>query len=472
MTRPVLMLEFNELSPSLIERFMAEGHLPNFKRLFTESDAYVTDAEEKQEALEPWIQWVTVHTGLSFDEHGVFLLGDGPKCTKLRLWDILSRHGLRSWICGSMNLRYEEPFKGLVLPDPWTVGAQPFPKDEFTPYLDFVRVNVQEHTNESVRLSRSQYGDFLKYMMSHGLSASTIGYLARQLLTERVTGKFRWRRAVALDRLQWDVFRWYFKRDKPDFATFFLNSTAHFQHLHWRNMDPDAFQVKPSDTEQAEYEDAILYGYRQMDEIIGKALALAGKTHTIIFASALGQQPCLKYEEQGGKVFYRPKDFSAFTAWAGLQMPHEIQPVMSEEFHLVFQNEPDARAAEQQLSAITIDGRKAMRVHRDGNDLMAGCGIFDHVHGDPMLAVPGAEAKKFLDLFYLADGVKSGMHHPDGILWIRGPERRHRVHEDRIPLRSVAPTVLTMFGIDPGEYMPGQSLLAPAAGAGSVPAAR
>ena len=79
MTRPVMMLEFNELSPTLIHQFMGQEHLPHFKRLYNESQVYVTDAQEKQEALEPWIQWVTVHTGLSYDEHGVFYLGDGPK---------------------------------------------------------------------------------------------------------------------------------------------------------------------------------------------------------------------------------------------------------------------------------------------------------------------------------------------------------------------------------------------------------
>ena len=71
--------------------------------------------------------------------------------TKPRLWDLLSEHGFKNWICGSMNLRYDEHFNGMVLPDPWTVGAQPYPADEFTPYLHFVRVNVQEHTNTSVR---------------------------------------------------------------------------------------------------------------------------------------------------------------------------------------------------------------------------------------------------------------------------------------------------------------------------------
>ena len=96
MPRPVLMLEFNELSPELMHRFITEGHLPNFKRLHDESRVYVTDAQEAQDVLEPWIQWVTVHTGLSYEEHGVFLLGDGPKCSKMRIWDILSRNSRKA----------------------------------------------------------------------------------------------------------------------------------------------------------------------------------------------------------------------------------------------------------------------------------------------------------------------------------------------------------------------------------------
>lgn len=458
MATPVLLLEFNELSPTLMANFMARGLLPNFKRLHGESLVWVTDAQEAQENLEPWIQWVTVHTGLPFDDHGVFLLGDGPKCTKPRLWDILSEHGRRNWVCGSMNTAYRSGFKGRLLPDPWTVGAKAYPTGEYDPFLRFITVNVQEHTNETVPLTRADYFAFLRWMAGHGLSAATLSYITRQLATERFTGKFHWRRAIVLDRLLWDVFRHYFRRDRPDFATFFLNSTAHFQHLHWRNMDPEPFSVKPSSAEQAEYQDAVLYGYQQMDRVVGKALALAGDTHTIVFSSALGQQPYLKAEEHGGKVFYRPKQFREFTEWAGLAMPHEIQPVMSEEFHLIFENDADAIAAEAQLRTVTIDGNPGLRIRRTGSDIMTGCGIFQKVAGDPVLRAGGATDRPFLSMFYLAEGVKSGMHHPDGILWIRRLDHRHRIHEDKVPLVSVAPTLLALQDVDASPWMSGAVL--------------
>ncbi len=42
--KKVIVLEFNELVPSLVDRFIAEGKLPNFKRLRNESTVAVTDA--------------------------------------------------------------------------------------------------------------------------------------------------------------------------------------------------------------------------------------------------------------------------------------------------------------------------------------------------------------------------------------------------------------------------------------------
>ena len=92
--RPIVLLEFNELSPTLITNFISEGHLPNFKRLRDESQTWVTDAEEAAPNLEPWIQWVTVHSGLSYDEHGIFHLGDGDKLKVKCIWDLASDAGM------------------------------------------------------------------------------------------------------------------------------------------------------------------------------------------------------------------------------------------------------------------------------------------------------------------------------------------------------------------------------------------
>ena len=457
--RSVILLEFNELTPTLIARFMEEGKLPNFHRLYRESQVFVTDAEESAPNLDPWIQWVTVHSGLTFAVHGIYHLGDGHKLDQKCIWDILSNHGLKVWVCGSMNIRYDRPINGYILPDAWSTGSEPFP-DELRPYFDFVRHQVQEHTNEQVPLSKSGAIRFLGFMLSHGLSMSTIVAIVKQLARERVTGEGRWKRATILDRLQWDVFRWHYKKLKPNFSTFFLNSTAHFQHLHWRNMDPTPFKVKPSSEEQSKYQSAILHGYEEMDRIVRDTLAMADDRTTVILSSALGQQPCLLYENIGGKVFYRPRAFEALLEFAGITQPCRVAPVMSEQFHVYFDEETDASAAAEKLRSLRVEGRPVMAVEQQGSSVFSGCQIFEQLSHEAVLDGSGStKSQPFFRLFYQAEGMKSGMHHPDGILWIRSPGKEPQVHPGKVPLRDVAPTILKLFGVTKPKLMSGSPLI-------------
>jgi len=452
----VIVLEFNELSPALVDRFVREGALPNFRRLHDEASTYVTDAEEVAPNLEPWIQWVTVHTGLDYREHRIFDLGDGHKLDHPRIWDLASAAGMRVLVCGSMNAAYRAPLHGVFLPDPWSVGVSPHPA-ELEPYYAFVQRHVHEYTRGRVPLSAADYARFLRFMATHGLSAATVLAIARQLAAERL-GPSGWKRAAILDRLQWDVFRWYYERERPRLATFFLNSTAHLQHAYWRNMDPEPFALKPSAEEQAAYGGAVLYGYRQMDRLIGACLRLAGPATTVVLCTALSQQPCLSYESAGGKTFYKPTDAERLFAFAGVEAPYRYAPLMSEEFHVYAETEAAAREIAAGLCALRVAGRPAMRARSEGAEVFAGCILFDELDADARLQVSGtAKTARFFDLFYGVDTKKSGMHHPDGMLWIRTPERRHRAG-GRVPLRAVAPTLLGLLGLPKPASMTGDAL--------------
>jgi hypothetical protein len=449
----VIVLEFNELSDRLINEFVGRGHLPHFARLRNESHVYVTDAEERSPHLEPWIQWVTAHTGLSFKEHGISDLGDGHKLAAPRLWDIISQAGYKVWVCGSMNAGAREEIDGFILPDPWSTGLRPYPAGEFDVYYDFVHRYVQEYTRERVPLGKREHLRFVQFMTARGLRPQTVRQIVRQLMNER-EGRNRWRRATILDRLQWDVFRWYWRKYRPNYATFFLNSTAHFQHMYWRNMDPTPFELKPSEEEQAEYADAILFGYQQMDRIIKECMELAGADTTVILCTALSQQPCLLYEQAGGKRFYRVEEPKKLLDFAGITQPFEYAPVMSEQFHLYFQTEGEAADACEKLKALRVGEREALSVRQDGKEIFAGCCIFAQLPSDVMLRSARTErSAPFMEHFYLVEGTKSGMHHPEGIFWVSTPAKRHRVREEKISLRQVAPTILSLFGLPKPEFM-------------------
>jgi predicted AlkP superfamily phosphohydrolase/phosphomutase len=53
----------------------------------------------------------------------------------------------------------------------------------------------------------------------------------------------------------------------------------------------------------------------------------------------------------------------------------------------------------------------------------------------------------FDDLFYPVEAVRSGMHHPDGMLWIRRPDRGHKTVGRKVSLLEIAPTLLELMDV-------------------------
>lgn len=451
----VILLEFNELTPTLLDGFFERGLLPNFRRFYDESHVYVTDAEEKGMLLNPWVQWVTVHTGLSAAEHGLTELNEGHLLDKPRVWDLASRAGMSSFICGSMNVGHDPDLNGWVVPDPWSTTVDTYPDGSgLEHFYRFVQTQVQEHTNDSVPLGPTQYARFLSFMLSHGMSTETTAAIVKQLAAEKLRSGGRWKRAVLLDKLQFDVFRAIHRKHRPNFSTLFLNSTAHMQHAYWRNMDPDAFEKKPTEDEQREYGGAVLFGYEEMDRLMAQVMELAGSDTTIVFTSGLGQQPFLGMEEEGGRKFYRPRSFEALTEFVGITAKHHCTPVMSEEFQIHFEDSADMDASIPILEGLTMDGREVLTMRRDANGaLSTGCKIYHGVDEDAEITTHDGRTGKFFDLFYGAATVKSGSHHPDGVFWVRTPQRGHAVHEGRVSLRSVAPTLLSLLGLKAPAHM-------------------
>lgn len=442
----VILIELNELTVSLIERFMGEGRLPNFQRFYRESLAFTTIAAERTPNLEPWIQWVTVHTGLDYAEHGLFHLNEGHRLVAKRIWDHVCETGRSAWVCGSMNVRTEPGFKGALLPDPWCTLVPPSPA-ELGPYFHFVQKSVLEYSNDRVPLSKADFIAFGAFLTRRGLSLRTVKNVVEQLVSER-SGHNRWKRAAILDKLQFDIFSWYFRETDAALSTFFLNSTAHYQHSYWRNMDPEIFTVKPTKAEQAEYASAIRFGYEQMDGIVGRMLDLAGRDVTLVFCTALSQQPCLNYEAQGGATFYRPRDFQSLARFAGISRAYAAAPVMTHQFNVDFATEDEARDAAAKLSALRVPAGQVMSVEHEVTRVHTGCQLYGKVPDRTIMTKAGTDLSvRFFDLFYQMAAMKSGMHHPNGILWIRTLDREHATFEDPVPLATVSPTILSLLGV-------------------------
>src|SRR5687768_10063457 len=159
--RRLLLLEFNELCPGLIEKFMAEGALPNFKRLRERSRAFITHTSEA--VLEPWIQWVTVHTGVPLDQHGIVDLDEAAKLKHEAFWDGLKSDNVL--LMCPMNVRFERTDGSIFMPDPW--AASQTPSRDIEPFSRFVRSAVNTHARAS-GFEKKVAIDALRYLVKHG----------------------------------------------------------------------------------------------------------------------------------------------------------------------------------------------------------------------------------------------------------------------------------------------------------------
>jgi hypothetical protein len=455
----VVVLELNELSPPLVQRFEAAGDLPNFARLRRTSRTFVTDAAEPPGRLNPWVQWVTVHTGVDLDHHGVLKLGEGRTNTQPTIADAVARAGRDVWLCGPMNVVPTEPVRGWWLPDPWNPSDRPEPA-ELAPFADFVRANVQEHSNPANRFSPAGAARFLAAGLRRGVRPSSLAATAVQLVGERTGRRPRWRRAALLDRFQWDLFERHVRTARPAVSTYFSNTTAHYQHMYWRHMDPEPFALKPTAEERARYGDAIRRGYLEMDRLIGRALDLVDDRTALVFVTALSQQAYTEADDEGGNRFHRPHDIETFVRGLGLDGVTGVSPVMAAQFHVYFVDEPSARAAEEALAGASVDGRPAFGIRRVGTDILLGVSIVSDVPPDARLAVPATgRTLDFHQHVYRAETAKSGWHHPHGLLWLQVPGLPPGDEPTPVPLTAVAPTILRLVGVAAPPSMATSSLL-------------
>lgn len=443
--KKVIMLELNELTPSLIHKFMAEGHLPNFKKIHAESKVYTTDANASGEELNPWIQWVSVHTGLAPKEHGVFLLNEMKNFDGDFMWDQLSNKGISSWVCGSMNAKYKEGFKGHFIPDPWATGASAYPANKFDTYFDFISQSVHGHaSNEHVSAI-----NFVKYMLGNGLSFTTLVKIATQVISEVFNKSISWKRALVLDWIQFDIFKNVYVKEQPQFATFFSNSTAHYQHHYWRDMDPEAFGEKPGNIDKTK-SGSILLAYRNMDSMLGKILSLIDDNTSIVFVTALSQKPYLNSERH----YYHIHNIEVFLKKFKVQFPVKYKPVMAEQFHLECDTVEEACKLAKHLESFDMDSNQyfhvgsnqVLLVDREGVNVHVQCRCTKETHASAQITnkTDGTNIS-FGDVFYHMDEMKSGMHDPNGMLWMHNTGEAPHVIKEAIALEQTHQLVLDLF---------------------------
>lgn len=352
----LLFLELNEVNFEYLEHYFSRGLLPNFKTFIQAHGYEKTSSEETYALVEPWIQWVTAHTGLTYGEHGVLRLGDMVDHEHEQIWERLERRGLKVGAVSPMNARNNLRSPAFFVPDPWTKTRADVPPA----YEDLHSAICQSVAdNAEGRMARSSATKLARGILRTARAGNYrhyFGYAAK-------SRSRRWLRAVFLDQLLADMFITLVGRTAPNFATLFLNAAAHIQHHYMFSSSAYEGPFRNPDWYIPPGADPLLDVYRLYDRILGQVRAAFPQAR-IMLATGLHQDPYTR-----PTFYWRLRDHAAFLGRIGVQF-QEVQPLMSRDFLIKCASSEEALIAERRLrQARSDEGVELFDVDNRGTDL-------------------------------------------------------------------------------------------------------
>lgn len=463
----VLLLEFNEITWTIVEPMIAKGKLPAFARLRREGAWASPRSVDLPPHMDPWVTWVTVHTGVERAVHGATVLEqDSSTILAPRTWDYAVDAGRSVGVFGSMSAYPPRAVPGFIVPGTFAPSSATFPRS-LEPLQDLNRMQVQIHHRNRRGLSVSGLLSQGVNMLRLGVKPSTCAAIAMQLAHEIAQPYQRYRRIAIQPLINFDVFEKLYRRHQPDYATWHTNHAAHYMHHYWRAMDDSKFSSPCPKSEKKRYGDVVESGYRLCDQLLARAIELAGEDTIVVVASSMGQQPFVKTEYPEGKITVRFKDISSVLHILGAKGVTALTPVMLPQWNITIADAAERARVKSLWDRAHMVGkmsRNAFRTVETGDVLTVTPVCLAQPDPDARYFFPDApnarrEGYAIQELFALdTPTVKQGMHHPTGLLMLWGKGIRAGVEIADTTNLDIAPTLLSLLNIPIPDIMNGRVL--------------
>ena len=399
--RKLILVALNEINFDIARNYVGKLGLKAFKRLL-EGRGIRTTAEPRYELIEPWIQWPSIHTGLSAAEHGIFRLGDIVETAAPQIFEQLEEVGFRVGCVSPMNTANRLRSPAYFIPDPWTRTPSDdswWSRNLASAISQAVNDNAQSHITPR--------------------SAAVLALALLRFARPRNYGRYcslawrsraaPWRKALFLDLFLHDLHLRLFRGRRADFSTVFFNAGAHIQHHYIFNSpflkvdgveNPDWYvppHVDPIGEMLLVY-DRILADYLELDDT------------EIIVATGLSQRP---YDR--AKFYYRLRDHRTFLAAIGVDHSR-VEPRMTRDFLIAFRDESAAAAGVSRLEQCCIAGsgeRLFEEVDNRGKSVFVTLTYPRLIDGATRFCAAGGPPLPLLPhVAFVA--VKNGMHQSEG----------------------------------------------------------
>lgn len=399
----LLLIELNEINFRMVQRYLESGaKLTAFSRMM-KCGVVESSSEASYELLEPWIQWPSVHTGKTYDDHKVFRLGDIIKFEGDQIFEVVERMGFKVGAISPMNgdNRLKKPC--YFIPDPWTDTAS---DSSLISRLLTGALRQAVNQNSQAKLSVSTlFSLVLVFFVTVRKSALL------RLISYAITSYGRpWRKALFLDQFLHEVHLWLLRRESPDFSTIFFNAGAHIQHHYFLNSPyfREGSAGNPSwylsETEDPCNEMLFIY-----DRLLTDYLELGVD---LIVATGLSQKPI-----SAGTFYYRLRDHENFLRLLGIPF-RKVEPRMTRDFLVICESKESANTANNILRAIMVDDNEPLfgEVEIRGEELFVTLTYPREITRKTIAYCRGASIRLLDSVVFVA--VKNGEHDGTGYIYM------------------------------------------------------
>lgn len=432
MNKKLILIELNEINFDAVSFYIKSGKsLPAFNHIIQQG-IVKTKAESEYENLEPWVQWPSVHTGKTFQEHNIFRLGDFVNSSDEQFFEKVEKAGFTVGAISPMNASNKLNNPAYFIPDPWTK----------TPCDDsFFSKSITEAIVQAVN-DNSQSKLTLKTIFYLGLAfialVNPTRYIPMAKYALDALGK-PWKKALFLDMLLYEIHKTLFRRKNPNFSTLFLNAGAHIQHHYFFN---SPYVNSPSLQNPSWYigknDDPFFEMLKVYDEMLSDLLKL--QNTEIIIATGLSQLP---YKQL--KFYYRLKDHASFLTKIGVEFS-EVVPRMTRDFLISFETKEQALKAEQQLSNILVNNKVKLfeEIDNRGKDIFVVLTYPSEITDSTLMSY--SEGELGLNDLVTFVAIKNGEHHSEGFAYFSS-ELSEFAPPQGSHVSKIHNTVLQFFGL-------------------------
>jgi hypothetical protein len=402
-SKKLIFLELNELNFDIAKEYIVSENLNNLKKIIS-GNFIETNSESDYALLEPWIQWVTIHTGLRANEHKVFRLGDVVDREIPQIFEEVENKGYTVGAIMPMNTKNNLKKAKYFIPDAWTNT-----KNDGNFWSNILHYHITKIVNNNAKKKINLSSLFFLLICFLRFAKLRNYFYYTKLFLEGI--KFKYNLAIFLDLFIHDVHLSLIKKFKVNFSTIFFNASAHIQHhFLFNSRDKNDNSQKNPDWYIPNNIDPFFAVLKLYDKIIGDYFKF--KEYNLIVATGISQK---KYDRL--KFYYRLNNHKDFLKKIGVNFK-DVFPRMTRDFLITFDNEQEAEMAKNILSSIKSFNEEVIftEIEKRGESLFVVLGYPNEIKKGFFIKQNEKKYDFYKDVVFVA--LKNGMHSSKGFLYL------------------------------------------------------